>query len=86
MRIHNIPFLIVKKKIIPNLQLWDLFQGSQKRDRNSRGKRAISVRAIEVLLYMTMSIYYGMSSHVCKDQNVNKEHVPFLVLIIIYRL
>ena len=28
------------------------FQGTQDRVRNSRGKRAISVRAIEVLLYM----------------------------------
>ena len=27
------------------------FQGTQERVRNSRGKRAISVRAIEVLLY-----------------------------------
>ena len=27
------------------------FQGTQKRVRNSRGKRAINVRAIEVLLY-----------------------------------
>ena len=43
-----------KKKspqIIPNLQLWNFFQGTQKRVRNSPGKRAISVRAIEVLLY-----------------------------------
>ena len=36
--------------IIPNLHLWDLLQGTQERVRNSRGKRAISVRAIEVLL------------------------------------
>ena len=28
------------------------FQGTQERVRNSRGKRAISVRAIEVLLYV----------------------------------
>ena len=44
-----------KKKtpyIIPNLQLRDCFQGTQERVRNSRGKRAISVRAIEVLLYV----------------------------------
>ena len=32
-----------------NLSLWDF---SQERVRNSRGKRAISVRAIEVLLYI----------------------------------
>ena len=36
-------------KVIPNLHLWDLFQGTQEGVRNSRGKRAISVRAIEVL-------------------------------------
>ena len=32
-----------------NLQLWDLFHGTQERVRNSRGKRANSVRGIEVL-------------------------------------
>ena len=37
-------------KIIPNLQLWDFFQGTQERVRNRGGKRAISVRAFEVLL------------------------------------
>ena len=36
---------------MPNLQLWDLFHGTQERVRKSRGKRAISVRGIEVLLY-----------------------------------
>ena len=35
-----------------NLHLWDLFQRTQERVRNSRGKRAISVRATQVLLYM----------------------------------
>ena len=40
MSTHNIRFLNVKKKIIQNLQLWDLFQGTQERVRNSRGKRA----------------------------------------------
>ena len=38
-------------KIIPNLQLWDFFQGTQERVRNCRGKRAIRVRATEGLLY-----------------------------------
>ena len=37
-------------KIIPNLHLWDFFSGTQEQVRNSRGKRAISVGAIEVLL------------------------------------
>ena len=54
MSTHNIPFSKYKRKrlIIPNLQLWDSFQGAQERVRNSRGKRAISVRATEVLLYL----------------------------------
>ena len=40
-------------KKIPNLQpLFFFFQGTQRRVRNSRGKRAISVRATEVLLYI----------------------------------
>ena len=33
-----------------NLQLWDIYRGTQERVRNSRGKRAISVRATEGLL------------------------------------
>ena len=32
------------------------FQGTQERVRNSRGKRAISVRAIEVLLYIVCDV------------------------------
>ena len=36
---------------------WDeCFLGTQKRVRNSRGKRAISVRTTEVLLYMCESL------------------------------
>ena len=38
-------------KIILNLQLWDFFHGTQERVRNSRGKRAIRVRATEDLLW-----------------------------------
>ena len=54
---HNIPFFKEKRKsiqIILNLQLGDLFLGSEERVRNSGGKRAISVRAIEVLLYIVL--------------------------------
>ena len=43
----------LKKKItliILNLQPGDFFQGTQEQVRNSRGRRAISVPAIEVLL------------------------------------
>ena len=42
-------------KIIPNLQLWNFFRETQGRVRNSGGKRAISVRAIEVLLYASVN-------------------------------
>ena len=54
MKTHNIPFSIYKRnsaKTIPNLQLLEFYQRTQRRVRNSRGKRAISVRATEVLLY-----------------------------------
>ena len=53
MSTHSIPFSILKKspKLIPNVQLWDFFQGTQERVRNSHGKRAISVQATEILLY-----------------------------------
>ena len=40
----------IKKEIISKLQPRDFFLGTQERVRNSRGKRAISVRATEVLL------------------------------------
>ena len=43
-----------KKKIalnFPKSAAMDFFQGPQERVRNSQGKRAIRVRAIEVLLY-----------------------------------
>ena len=40
-----------KKEIIPNLQVWNLFQGASERVRTSRGKKALIVRANEVLLY-----------------------------------
>ena len=44
---HNISFSIKMKIILMSRYL--IFQGTQERQ-NSRGKRAISVRAIEVLL------------------------------------
>ena len=49
----------IKKKITLNYPKYNsvcsygiFFQGTQERTRNSRGKRAIGVRAIEVLLYL----------------------------------
>ena len=59
MSTHNIPFSISKRKsaeVISNLQLLYFFQETQERVRNSHGKRAISVRATEVLLYMICGI------------------------------
>ena len=55
MSTHNIPFSNIKKKsrlIIPKSETKGFFLGTQERVRNSRGKRAISVRATEVLLYL----------------------------------
>ena len=40
-----------KRKIIPYLQPWNVLLETQERVRDSRGKRAIGVRATEVLLY-----------------------------------
>ena len=42
----------INKKIILYLQLLAIFKGTQERARNIRGKRAIRVRAIEVLPYV----------------------------------
>ena len=45
----------IKKKIslnCPNSAAMGFFQGTQKKVRNSGGKRAISVRAAKVLLYI----------------------------------
>ena len=57
MKTHNIPFSLKKKKKKITLNYLKsaakglFFLGTQERVRSSRGKRAISVRAIEVLLY-----------------------------------
>ena len=40
----------------PHLQLWDFFHGTQERVRNSRGKRAISVRVTEDLSTILHSV------------------------------
>ena len=62
MNTHNIPLSISKRQwleIIPNKMMSAAMGcfglGTQERVRNSRGKRAISVRAIEVLLYFSTS-------------------------------
>ena len=53
MSTHNILFFNVKKKITlnnPKSAARGFFLGTKERVRNNRGKRAISVRATEVLL------------------------------------
>ena len=55
MSTHNIPFSIQNKKITlhyPKSAAKEFSLGTQERFRNRGGKRAISVRATEVLLYM----------------------------------
>ena len=50
MSTHNIPFLNTKKKFNLNYSKsasMGLFKGTQERVRNSRDKRAISVRALK---------------------------------------
>ena len=50
---HNIPFLNINKKIIlnhPKFATMGVVPRDPRTIQNSRGKRAISVRAIEVLL------------------------------------
>ena len=52
---QNIPFSIYKKRNqakLPKSAAMGFFQGTYERVRNSRCNRAISVRAIGVLLYM----------------------------------
>ena len=59
MSTYNIPF---QDKIEHHPKLTEICsyknfsQGTQERVRNSHGKRAISVRAIEVVLYMKMHV------------------------------
>ena len=56
MSAHDIPFFQYKKKITRNIPYTVMCEamvfllGTQERVRNSRGKRAIGVRATEVLL------------------------------------
>ena len=58
----------IKKKTTLNYPKYDnvcsygiFSQGTQERVRNSRGKRAISVRAIEVLLYIDLFSFNSMA-------------------------
>ena len=61
MSTHNIPFFNIKKKKKnlnnPKSAAMGFFQGTQVRVQNSRGKRAISVRAIEFLLYLDIMMF-----------------------------
>ena len=67
MSTHNIPFSIIKRNsslIILKLQLWK-YQGTQGRVRNSRGKRATSVRTTEGLLFLPWRKRVGSLSKNC---------------------
>ena len=67
MSIHNIPFLNMKKKITLNYPK-SAAMGFFLRVRNNRGKRAISVRATDGLLY-----FFLLSSVV--DGTVHKQSI-----------
>ena len=58
MSTYNISFSIYKKGNHPKLSQmcmgWDFFLWTQERVRNSHSKRVISVRATEVLLYVSV--------------------------------
>ena len=58
----------IKMKIIPNYpkSAANGFLGTQERVRNSRGKRTMSVRATEVLLYIPLGIHETVSMMLAK--------------------
>ena len=56
--------------------------GTQERVRNSRGKRAISVRAIEVLLYLNLLIAY-IQILSCLIWNYSPSHLGLVVQSIV---
>ena len=75
MSTHNISLSIYKKKIAQNHQksaAMGVFLGTQERVRNSRGKRAISVRATEVLLY------FRLSENISRDLTNNNANIADL--------
>ena len=66
----------IKMKItlnFPNLQPRDYFLGTQKRVRISRGKRAISVRATEVLLYYQRNVQSQLAKPLLRIVSQNKK-------------
>ena len=68
MSTHNIFFPNIKKKIIlnfPKCATFGYFQRTQERVRNSHGKRAISVRANEVVLYASFFCFRSHHSKSC---------------------
>ena len=59
MTTHNIPFSLYKKKITRNYSksaAMGFFPRAQERVRNSRGKRAISVRVTECHLFSSLNL------------------------------
>ena len=75
MSTHNIPFLRSKRKspyIIPNLQL-RVFVPRISRTSSKHGKRAISVRAIEVLLYTALARDHTLQHEMFHTEKVDTD-------------
>ena len=56
------------------------FQGTQERVRNSRGKRATSVRAIEVLLYMEKALQVILI-FACRETRNETDHMHQTIIL-----
>ena len=70
MSTHNIPFSVEEENHPKLSQIYSygiFFNGTQERVRNSHGNRAISVRAIEVLLYF---VYHRISLPTASEQGL----------------
>ena len=82
MSTHNIPFPNMKKKNHPKFSQicsYGIFQGTQEPVQNSRRTRAISVRAIEVLLYTDtfIEIFSKFFSLLCSKSLLESPHRRF---------
>ena len=56
-----------------DLQQQDFFLGTLERVRNSRGKRAIPIRATDVLLCLASLVLDGLGYKICKGQRRTEE-------------
>ena len=77
MSTHNMPFINIAKENHPNYHKspWnEFFLGTQERVRHSRGKRGISVRAIEVLMYVVIRFSPFRGTGFVRRQGVKGTH------------